>query len=92
VNAHLPCDPSHRISFVIREEILSGKRKFGEFLPAERTFSQQYGINNKAVREGLDILVSEQLIEKIPRVGNRVVQPERETSTIVQFAYQVQCE
>ncbi|MDF2716477.1 MAG: GntR family transcriptional regulator, partial [Paenibacillus sp.] len=32
-------------------------------------------------------LVSEQLIEKIPRVGNRVVQPERETNTVVQFAY-----
>lgn len=71
----------------IREEILTGNRKYGEFLPSERTLSQQYGINNKAVRQGLDILVSEQLIEKIPRVGNKIVKPARTASSVVQFAY-----
>lgn len=71
----------------IREEILSGKRKYGEFLPSEKTLSQQFGINNKAVRQGLDLLVSEQLIEKIPRVGNKVVRPERTARSVVQFAY-----
>lgn len=71
----------------LREEILSGKRKYGEFLPSEKTLSQQFGINNKAVREGLDMLVSEQLIEKIPRVGNKVVKPGQTASSVVQFAY-----
>lgn len=71
----------------LREEILSGQRKHGEFLPSEKTLSLQFGINNKAVRQGLDILVSEQLIEKIPRVGNKIVRPGRTESSVVQFAY-----
>lgn len=58
---------------LLREEILLGKRTAGEFLPSEKTFAEQYNLSNQSVRKGLDVLAREGLIEKIPRVGTKVV-------------------
>ena len=71
----------------IRQEILSGSIKHGEFLPSEKILAKKYGISNVTVRQGLDVLVEERLIEKIPRVGNRVNQPEIHGIKTVKFAY-----
>lgn len=57
----------------LREDIVSGKRQPGEHLPSEKTLSQQYRLSNLTIRKGLDKLVSEGLIAKIPRVGNVVI-------------------
>ena len=62
-----------RMVSAIRDEILSGVRKEGEFLPSEKALAKTYQLSNKSVRQGLDELVAQRLIEKIPRVGNRVV-------------------
>jgi len=59
----------------IRDEITSGQRAPGEFLPSEREFSKQYNLSNLTVRKGLEQLVAEGLIDKIPRVGNKVTGP-----------------
>ncbi|WP_249716428.1 extracellular solute-binding protein [Paenibacillus sp. J31TS4] len=67
----------------LREEIRTGKRRAGEFLPSEKTLAVQYHLSNQSVRKGLDILVGEGLIEKLPRVGTKVIgQPEAGQTTI----------
>lgn len=57
---------------ILRNEIVAGKWGLGEFLPSEKTFAKQYELSNQSVRKGLEVLVDEGLIVKIPRVGNKV--------------------
>lgn len=71
----------------LREEILQGTHKSGEYLPSEKTLAARFGIGNLTVRRGLEQLVDERLIEKIPRVGNRVVSPAEAGIVTLQFAY-----
>ncbi|MFD0960848.1 extracellular solute-binding protein [Paenibacillus chungangensis] len=59
----------------LRDDMLAGRRRPGEFLPSERELVKQFHLSNKLVRVGLEKLVEEQLLEKIPRVGNRVADP-----------------
>lgn len=71
----------------IKQEIFTGRLKPGEFLPSERSLANKFRIGNLTVRKGLEILVSDKLIEKIPRVGNKVVDPTELGIVTVQFAY-----
>lgn len=72
----------------LREEIVSGRRMPGEFLPSEREFSKMYQLSNLTVRKGLELLVAEGLIDKIPRVGNKVIAPARASGPIqLNFGY-----
>lgn len=72
---------------ILRDEIISGKRAVGEFLPSELDLTKQFHLSNKSVRKALDILVEEGLIEKIPKVGNRVTAVADERKTLVRFGY-----
>jgi multiple sugar transport system substrate-binding protein len=57
----------------LRDDIMiRGKYAPGEFLPSELALVKQFRLSNKTVRKGLDQLIAEGLIEKIPRVGSRV--------------------
>ncbi|MFK7692430.1 extracellular solute-binding protein [Paenibacillus sp. HJGM_3] len=56
----------------VRSAILKGTLREGEFLPSEKAYAKQYRLSNRSVRQGLEGLVEAGLIEKIPRVGNRV--------------------
>jgi multiple sugar transport system substrate-binding protein len=56
----------------LREEILSGIRQNGEFLPSLNELSHHYQLSKNSVQKGLSILVSESLIERVPSVGIRV--------------------
>ena len=58
----------------LRNDIISRKYKPGDFLPSEESLSQHFKLSNKSLRKGLEVLVEEGLIEKIPRVGNRVTE------------------
>ncbi|MBP1995580.1 extracellular solute-binding protein [Paenibacillus eucommiae] len=58
---------------MLREEIVTGKRPIGDYLPAEKTLAEDYNLSNQSVRKGLETLVAEGLIEKIPRVGTKVI-------------------
>lgn len=69
----------------IRDEIVSGKRRVGDFLPSERELGKLYCISNKSVRHCLDVLVSEGLIEKIPKVGNRIADLSDHNSITIRF-------
>lgn len=56
----------------LRDGIATGKYKHGTYLPPEKTLAAQFRLSNKTVRKGLELLMSEGLIEKIPRVGSMV--------------------
>jgi multiple sugar transport system substrate-binding protein len=56
----------------LQEGIRNGKYKKGTYLPPEKTLAKQFRLSNKTVRKGLEQLISEGLIEKIPRVGSMV--------------------
>jgi multiple sugar transport system substrate-binding protein len=71
----------------LRNEILTGKKAPGEFLKSETALGEQYLLSKNSVRKGLDMLVSEKLIEKVPRVGNRVCNPNSEGSVTVRLGY-----
>ncbi len=55
----------------IREKILSGDYKPGEWLRQEE-LSQQLGVSHTPVREALDRLVADGLVERVPHKGVRV--------------------
>ncbi|MDF2659651.1 MAG: GntR family transcriptional regulator [Paenibacillus sp.] len=69
----------------IRDDIVSGKLNVGDFLPSERELGKVYCISNKSVRQCLDALVSEGLIEKIPKVGNRIAGVSDGNSVTIRF-------
>ncbi|RAV21311.1 extracellular solute-binding protein [Paenibacillus contaminans] len=56
----------------LRDEIANGTFGPGQLLPSEPSQAERFGLSNKSVRKGLDMLVEEGLIEKIPRIGSRV--------------------
>lgn len=57
----------------IRNEILTGVWREGDFLPSEKEYAKRYRLSNKSVRQGMEILLKEGLIVKIPRVGTKVL-------------------
>ncbi|MEF3311351.1 extracellular solute-binding protein [Paenibacillus sp. GYB004] len=56
----------------LRESIRGGAFPDGEYLPSEKELAAKFGLSNNSVRKGLEQLVEEGWIEKVPRVGNRV--------------------
>jgi multiple sugar transport system substrate-binding protein len=69
----------------IRDEIVSGKKRVGDFLPSERELGKMYYLSNKSVRICLDALVAEGLIEKLPKVGNRIADVSDDNSITIRF-------
>ena len=57
---------------VLRTEIIHGKHRPGDYLPAETALAEIFQLSKNSVRKGLDILVKETLIEKVPKVGTRI--------------------
>lgn len=82
-------DKLDRLIRTIREEIVTGRLKAGDFLPSEKAYAKHFGLSNISVRRGLDILVSERLIEKIPRVGNKVIYSAGNDEAVIRFGYYV---
>lgn len=56
----------------LKHEIGTGRYEALQYLPSEKALAARFGLSNNSVRKGLDTLVDEGWIEKIPRVGNRV--------------------
>jgi multiple sugar transport system substrate-binding protein len=71
----------------LRDEMITGKRETGEYLPSEMDLADQFQLSKNSVRKGLDILVSEGYIEKLPRIGNKVVKASTEGITTIKFGY-----
>ncbi|RKN70585.1 extracellular solute-binding protein [Paenibacillus ginsengarvi] len=71
----------------LRNQIVSGLLEPGQFLSSEKSLSEQYGLSLQSVRKGLDILVQEQLIVKIPKVGSQVIDPAGNGTVTIRFGY-----
>ncbi|GAA3409837.1 extracellular solute-binding protein [Paenibacillus hodogayensis] len=69
-----------RMVQTLRDEIVSGAYSPGQYLPSEPAQARRFGLSNKSVRKGLELLVEEGLIEKIPKVGSRVMAPKSRIS------------
>ncbi|MBA4493299.1 extracellular solute-binding protein [Paenactinomyces guangxiensis] len=70
----------------LRNDILTGKRVIGDYLPSETALGEQFQLSKNSVRKGLEILVSEGFIIKKPRMGNMVTKPLAESAS-VRFGY-----
>lgn len=63
----------------LRYEVMRGEYAIGAFLPSESDLEKRFRLGNNSVRRGLERLVTEGIIQKIPRVGNKVIaQPSAE--------------
>ncbi|MEC0225884.1 extracellular solute-binding protein [Paenibacillus alba] len=71
----------------LRQEILSGQTAIGSYLPSESDLEKRFELSNASVRNGLKVLVEEGFIEKIPRVGNRVINAASQQKTVIKFGY-----
>lgn len=84
---HTKTSPKARLEKMIvtlREEINTGKRSAGEFIPSELNLCEQFDLSRSSVRKGLDILVAEGFIEKVERVGTKVKkQPQADAVQLV---------
>lgn len=56
----------------LRDDIITGRLSSGQFLPSILQLSKRYQLSINSVQKGLDQLVAEDLVERLPRVGNRV--------------------
>lgn len=59
----------------LREQIGTGERKSGSYLPSVSDLANMYRLSRNSVRKGLDALKAEGLLRSVPRVGNQVVAP-----------------
>ncbi|KRE99435.1 hypothetical protein ASG89_28150 [Paenibacillus sp. Soil766] len=57
----------------LRHNIVTGKLQPGDYLPSELTLAEQYNLSKNSIRKGLNQLLAQEMIEKVPRVGTRVV-------------------
>ena len=57
----------------LRNDILTGKLQPGDFLPSELTLVEQFQLSKNSVRKGLEVLLDQDIIEKVPRIGTRVI-------------------
>lgn len=80
-------DRLDRFVGTIRGEIASGRRLPGQYLPSEKELGTMFGMSNRSVRKGLDVLVAEGLIVKKPKVGNVVAEPPGAERQVVRLGY-----
>jgi GntR family transcriptional regulator len=64
---------ARRVYLVLRDRILSAALGFGARLPNENHLAQAHGVSRVTVRRALAELAREQLIERRPRIGTRVM-------------------
>lgn len=79
----------------LKEEIISGNIKPGEFILPENTLSKEYDLSRVSIRKVLADLVEEGLIEKIPGKGNRVTIPhetQKQTINLGWFSHSYEIE
>lgn len=65
-------DRARQVADLIRQQILSTGFE-NDVLPDEQVLARQYGATRNAVRDALDLLRREGLIDRLPGVGTVVV-------------------
>ncbi|MDF2721170.1 MAG: extracellular solute-binding protein [Paenibacillus sp.] len=71
----------------VRRDIAMGRYEPGDYLPSEQQLSELFHLSKNSVRKGLDKLVMERLIEKVPRVGTRVIRLQAYAPVTLRLGY-----
>lgn len=71
----------------LRNDIGMGRYAPGDFLPSEHHLIEQFSLSKNSVRKGLERLVEQGLVEKVPRIGTRVVQTAAEATVTIRLGY-----
>ncbi|PYI57445.1 extracellular solute-binding protein [Paenibacillus flagellatus] len=71
----------------IRNGIMAGAIEPDHYLPSEKQLAEQYGLSVQSVRKGLDLLVGDGLIVKIPKIGSKVVDPADKGAVTIRLGY-----
>ncbi|TDB75893.1 GntR family transcriptional regulator [Actinomadura sp. KC216] len=69
----LRADRARQVADVLRRQVLYGEFRGGAALPAEAELVREFGASRNTVREALDLLRAEGLIERCPGVGTLAV-------------------
>lgn len=71
----------------LRAAILSGRYPTDSYIPTELELGAAYSLSKLTVRKGLDVLVGEGLIGKVPRIGAKVIWAGKREAEVVRFGY-----
>lgn len=71
----------------LRNDIITGKLQPGDYMPSELTLAEQFRLSKNSVRKGLETLLEQEMIEKVPRIGTRVVGPGSNERVTLKFGY-----
>lgn len=71
----------------LRNQIYSGKYPPDSYIPSILQLSEEYKLSINSVQKGLDILMEESLIERIPRVGIKVREAESNRVVTLSVGY-----
>lgn len=81
----------HQLAEMLRENILRGKIDMDNPIPSETELAEKYQISRGTVRQALQLLTQEKLIERFPGRGSFVAQPklEHDVSKAIGFFSQI---
>jgi len=81
----------HQLAEILRENILQGKMNMDNPIPSETELAEKYQISRGTVRQALQLLTQEKLIERFPGRGSFVAQPrlEHDVSKAIGFFSQI---
>ncbi|MDF2669478.1 MAG: extracellular solute-binding protein [Paenibacillus sp.] len=71
----------------LRDDILTEHYPVGSYLPSEMELCQQFQLSKVTVRKGLEVLVGEGYIEKVPRIGAKVIRTRNAEAITIKFGY-----
>lgn len=71
----------------ILDHVQSGRLKIHDYLPSEQELAEKYEISKHSVRKGLELLVEQGYIVKVPRVGNKIIEPNQKSTTTLRLGY-----
>lgn len=74
----------HQLATEIKKQISKGKLQPGDPIPSESALIKKYQISRGTVRQAMQILENETLIEKFPGRGTFVAEPPQEETPVVE--------
>lgn len=75
------------LTATLMNDIFTEKYKVDDLLPSEQKLAVQFRLSKKSVRKALDSLLEHGFIEKLPRVGARVISSNPGNQSTVKFGY-----
>lgn len=74
---------TRRIYLLLKDRIVSGGLKRGDKLPSEFALAEEFGVSRITVRQALDLLVGENLVQKRPGSGTFVLDVKTQVRAVI---------